>query len=262
MTVETIVAAMPRRTPTVFPTEPVEAGKGGEGGDFQITNAEFIAAVFTGLPEGAFAAVCSKSDDPGLGGWLASRADQVVNTLAAENNNYLGCSSFYPHDDGSFKARKAQFAACHFLMLDDLGAKVKLDRLSGFELSWLIETSPGNHQGGIILAQPITDGAVAVRLLNAVIDAGLCDTGATGPLSRWARLPVAINGKPKYADKVGAPFQCRLIEGGLTNATRYRRLWIGCNWNSPQPGGRRKLRRCLRRPLMPCIALVMTWTRF
>jgi hypothetical protein len=97
-------------------------------------------------------------------------------------------------------------------MLDDLGAKVKLDRLSGFELSWLIETSPGNHQGGIILAQPITDGAVAVRLLNAVIDAGLCDTGATGPLSRWARLPVAINGKPKYADKVGAPFQCRLIE--------------------------------------------------
>jgi len=58
MTVETIEAAMPRHTPTVFPTEPVEAGKGGEGGDFQITNAEFIAAVFTGLPEGAFAAVC------------------------------------------------------------------------------------------------------------------------------------------------------------------------------------------------------------
>ena len=81
-----------------------------------------------------------------------------------------------------------------------------------FELSWLIETSPGNHQGGIILNAPITDGAVAVRLLNAVIDAGLCDAGATGPLSRWARLPVAINGKPKYADKAGVPFRCRLIE--------------------------------------------------
>ena len=212
MTAETIAAAKPQRTPTVLPTEPVEAGKGGEGGDFQITNAEFIAAVFTDLPEGAFAAVCSKSGDPSLGGWLASRADQVANSLAAENNNYLGCSSFYPGDDGSFKARKAQFSACHFLMLDDLGTKVPLDRLGGFELSWLIETSPGNHQGGIILAEPITDGAVAVRLLNAVIDSGLCDAGATGPLSRWARLPVAINGKPKYADEVGAPFQCRLIE--------------------------------------------------
>ena len=198
--------------PTVLPTEPVEAGKGGEGGDFQITNAEFIAAVFTDLPEGAFSAVCSKSGDPSLGGWKASRADQVANSVAAEANNYLGCSSFYPGDDGSFKARKGQFAACHFLMLDDLGTKVSPDRLCGFELSWLIETSPGNYQGGIILAEPITDGAVAVRLLNAVIVAGLCDAGATGPLSRWARLPVAINGKPKYADKAGAPFQCRLIE--------------------------------------------------
>ncbi len=108
------------------------------------------------------------------------------------------------------RARKAQFAACHFLMLDDLGSKVPLERLGGLELSWLIETSPGNHQGGIILAEPLTDGAVAVRLLNAVIDSGLCDAGATGPLSRWARLPVAINGKPKYAGDT--PFQCRLIE--------------------------------------------------
>ena len=193
-------------------TEPLEAGKGGEGGDFQITNAEFVAAVFPLLPEGAFAAACSKSGDPGSGGWLASRADQVVANLPAANNNYVGCASFYPGDDGSFKARKAQFAACHFLMLDDLGTKVPLERLAGFGLSWLIETSPGNHQGGIILAEPLTDGAVAVRLLNAVIDSGLCDAGATGPLSRWARLPVAINGKPKYAEEEGVPFQCRLIE--------------------------------------------------
>jgi hypothetical protein len=205
-------AAMPQRALTVFPTEPAEAGKGGEGGDFQITNAEFIAAVISGLPEGAFAAVCSKSGDPSLGGWQASRADLAANSLSAETNHYLGCSSFYPGEDGSFKARKAQFAACHFLMLDDIGTKVPLNRLDGFELSWLIETSPGNHQGGIILAEPIIDGAAAVRLLNAVIDSGLCDAGASGPLSRWARLPAAINGKPKYAAEIGAPFQCRLIE--------------------------------------------------
>ena len=205
--------AEPQCAPTVLLPDPVEAGKGGEGGVFQITNAEFIAAVFTDLPEGAFAAVCSKPGNPNLGGWPARRADDRVPTIVvAEHNNYLGCSSFYPGDDGSFKARKAQFAACHFLMLDDLGTKVPLDRLGGFELSWLIETSPGNYQGGILFDAPITDGAVAVRLLNAVIDAGLCDAGATGPLSRWARLPVAINGKPKYADKAGNPFQCRLVE--------------------------------------------------
>jgi RepB DNA-primase from phage plasmid len=209
---EEIAAAMPPNATTVLPTEPAEAGKDGEGGDYQITNAEFIAAVFTHLPEGAFAAVCSKSGNPDLGGWSCRRADQVAASLAAENNNYLGCASYYPGDDGSLKARKAHFAACHFLMLDDLGAKVPLDRLDGFELSWLIETSPGNYQGGIILAEPLIDGPAAVRLLNAVIAAGLCDAGATGPLSRWARLPVAINGKPKYADEAGQPFRCRLLE--------------------------------------------------
>jgi len=212
MIAKNIEAAMLCCATTVLPTEPIEAGKGGEGGDFQITNAEFIAAVFPRLPDGAFSAVCSKSSDPSLGGWSASRADLLAAPLSTANNNFLGCSSFYPGDDGSFKARKAQFAACHFLMLDDLGTKVQLDRLAGFELSWLIETSPGNYQGGIILAEPVTDGAVAVRLLNAVIDSGLCDAGATGPLSRWARLPVGMNGKPKYADNAGAPFQCRLIE--------------------------------------------------
>ena len=212
MTAETVAAAMPQHTPTVLPPEPVKGGKGGEGGDFQITNTEFIGAVIAGLPDGAFAAVCSKSGDPKLGGWLARRAGQVTTIVAAENNNYLACSSFYPGEDGSFKARKTHFSACHFLMLDDLGTKVPLDCLGGFELSWLIETSPGNYQGGIILAEPIIDSAVAVRLLNALIDAGLCDAGTAGPLSRWARMPVAINGKPKYADEVGAPFRCRLIE--------------------------------------------------
>ena len=156
--------------------------------------------------------MCSKPGNPNLGGWVARSVAGSPAILVPEHNNYLGCSSFYPGDDGSFKARKAQFAACHFLMLDDLGTKVPLDRLGDFELSWLIETSPGNYQGGIILDAPITDGAVAVRLLNAVINAGLCDAGATGPLSRWARLPVAINGKPKHADEAGVPFRCRLVE--------------------------------------------------
>ncbi len=192
--------------------EPGEGGKGGEGGAVLITNAEFLEAVFHCLPQGAFSAVCSKAGNPDRGGWVAKRADQEGVNLSAEANNYVNCSSFCLSDDGTFKARKEQFVACHFLMLDDLGTKVPLDRLNGFELSWLTETSMGNHQGGIILSDPITDGAVAERLLKALIEAGLCDAGATGPLTRWARLPVAINGKPKHAKEDGTRFQCRLIE--------------------------------------------------
>lgn len=177
-----------------------------------ITNADFHSAVIPQLPEGAFAAVCTKYGDPTVGGWMAIRADLSISKLSASHNNFINCSSFYPGNDGAFKAQKGQFAACHFFMLDDLGTKVPLERLAGFKLSWLIETSPGNYQAGIILAEPITDGDVATRLLNALIGSGLCDAGAHGPLTRWARLPVAINGKPKHADDAGAQFRCRLVE--------------------------------------------------
>lgn len=184
----------------------------GSMGNTSISNAEFLAVVFSQLPEGAFAAVCSKPGDPTSGGWIANRADLSIGKLSASHNNYVNGSSFYPGDDGSFNARKAQFAACHFFMLDDLGTKIPLERLGEFKLSALIETSSGNYQGFIILAEPITNGDVAIRLLNTLIDADLCDAGAHGPLTRWARLPNAINGKPKYADDSGAPFRCRLVQ--------------------------------------------------
>ena len=79
MTAETLAATKPY-TSTVSPTERMEEGKGGEGGEFKITNAEFIAAVFTDLPGGAFAAVCSKSGDPDRDnpGKISTDADEVV----------------------------------------------------------------------------------------------------------------------------------------------------------------------------------------
>jgi len=177
-----------------------------------VTNAEFISAIFSQLPEGAHAAVCSKPNDPTIGGWVAKRADQVADNLSTTNNNYLNCSSFNLDDDSQLYVRKDNFASYHLLMLDDIGTKIPLDRVDGFEFSYLLETSPGNFQAGIILAEPITNGNEANRLLDAVIAAGLCDAGATGAQSRWARLPVGINGKEKYANSDGKPFQCRLKE--------------------------------------------------
>lgn len=216
---------------------PIEGGEGGEPGALQthhlqfpgaktpplpalpplssashVTNAEFIAAIFSKLAVGAHATVCSKYGDPTTGGWVAKRADQVVGNLSNINNNYFNCSSFNIGDDGVLRARNDKFVAYHLLMLDDIGTKVPFDRFDNFEWSYLLETSPGNYQGGIILAEPITNGADANRLLDAVIAAGLCDAGATGAQNRWARLPVGTNGKAKHANAAGEPFQCRLVQ--------------------------------------------------
>lgn len=190
----------------------IDPSKVVEGNVISIANAVFIHAVFPSLPEHAFAAICSKVGDPSVGGWTALCCDNNAEKLSSSHNNFINCSSFYPVEDGLFRARKGKFAACHFLLLDDIGTKVALERFETFKLSWLIETSPGNHQAGIIFSEPIVNGDVAVRLLNAIISAELCDAGATGPLSRWARLPVGINGKPKHAAGNGAPFECRLVD--------------------------------------------------
>lgn len=177
-----------------------------------VTNRTFISAVFPSTPEGSHPAICSKTGDPNLGGWYAQPFDPGVDQTPASANNYLNCSSFYPGGDGALTVRKTQFAAYHFILLDDIGGKIPEERLGAFKPSWKIETSPSNYQAGIILAVPITQGHEAESLLDAIIDAGLCDPGASGPLSRWSRLPNAINGKPKYADDDGQPFRCRLVE--------------------------------------------------
>jgi hypothetical protein len=175
-----------------------------------ISNGDFISAIFNQLPEGSSAAVCSKSGDPENGsGWYAQPAGTIE--LPATDNNYSSCSSFKQHDGEAFSVRKDQFGALHCLMLDDLGTKIPFNKLGGIKLSWRIETSPGNYQGGLILAEPITDYAEAERLTKAINSAGYSDAGSTGP-TRWFRLPNAINGKEKYWDADGNPFKCRLDE--------------------------------------------------
>jgi hypothetical protein len=167
--------------------------------------------VFTQVPEGASAAICSKPGDPTEGGWTAVQAIAADIILNPADNNYVACSCFQSGIDTVFSAMKKYFVALFFLMFDDIGTKIPKEKFAGFALSYLIETSPGNFQGGIILSTPITDIESAERLQDAVIAAGLCDKGASG-VGRWARLPSAINGKSKYRDADGNPFQCRLVE--------------------------------------------------
>jgi len=99
--------------------------------------------------------------------------------------------------------KKTNFACLPCIMLDDIGTKV--DEMP-VEPSWLIETSPGNHQAGYILKAPIDHVGDADAFLKALVTAGrLTDAGGQN-VTRYARLPVGSNTKAKYRE----PFPHRL----------------------------------------------------
>lgn len=218
---------------TVFADAPTDTCKSCE--TCNVKNDGFLAAIFDAVPEGARPGIVSFPGNPATVPSKAWFARPAPATTPATDNNYFGVSSYYNDDRGQFRRTKKSFAALHAVMLDDLGTKIKMDLLpQSLPLSWLIETSPGNYQGGFILAEPVTDAGLADRLMQAVIDADLCDPGANGPTARLARLPVAINGKRDPA------FECRLTEWAPERRYTVQELVDGLGLELPAAGRPKK----------------------
>lgn len=135
--------------------------------------------------------------------WMNNATEKLI--FPENTNNYFSLAVFLPDDAGQYRRQKMRFHALHAIMLDDVGTKVAMEKLT-VAPSWLLETSPGNHQAGYLLNDPLTDGNMADRLMHAIVAAGLCDPGANGPRTRLGRLPIAFNGKHE------PPFRCRMLE--------------------------------------------------
>jgi hypothetical protein len=169
-----------------------------------ISNDDFINGVF-GDTDSNRPVVVSFKGNPNevkAGAWFGKDYVKGQTMLPADANNYFSCASYHILN-GQYRRTKTQFEKYHWLLCDDVGTKVKLDRM-GLTPSWIIETSEGNYQYGYILDEPLTDAVMANRLVDGVIAAGLCDAGANGAAARIGRLPVAINGKNG--------FQCKLSD--------------------------------------------------
>jgi len=169
-------------------------------------NSDFLQVLFGARTDDARPVVVSFEGHPGQVGasaWFGFPWSEGNPAGVAEANTYFSLASFRPDEAGRYRRRKAQFVALSVVMLDDLGGKVPLERLT-LPPTWLLETSPGNFQAGYAFQEPLSDGLLADRLMNAIVTAGLCDPGANGPRARLARLPVGSNGKHH------PPFRCRM----------------------------------------------------
>jgi hypothetical protein len=192
---------------------PIDTGKTSKTDETycSVGNDEFLRTVFGAAPPDARPLICSFEGNPETASrdaWFGTdwhnEAD-IASLAPAGANNYFSLAVFKPDDAGRFRRKKVRFHALHSVMLDDLGTKIDLGRLT-LSPSWKLETSPGNHQVGYLLRVPLSDGRAADRLMNAIIAAGLCDPGANGPRARLARLPQGVNAKH------APPFPCRMVE--------------------------------------------------
>ncbi|MGH8459376.1 MAG: hypothetical protein ACRESV_08495, partial [Nevskiales bacterium] len=156
---------------TIYPTGPLETEKTDETDS--VGNDKFLRAVFGDDLADARPVVVSFEGNPvsaprkvWFGRPWQGRPDAPAEDLPANANNYYSLAVFQPDEAGQYRRLKSRFQALHAVMLDDVGTKVAMERLT-LPPSWLLETSPGNHQAGYLLSEPLTDGSIADRLMNA-----------------------------------------------------------------------------------------------
>jgi hypothetical protein len=97
------------------------------------------------------------------------------------------------------KRRAGDLVRAHFVMLDDVGTKVRPEMVA-CDPSWVLETSPGNHQYGFIFSQPV-EPARASALAKIAARADLTDMKSTDA-NRVARVPGSIKPGKGYAAKL------------------------------------------------------------
>lgn len=189
---------------TLFADDPEETGKTDKT-DI-VSNNDFLQAVFGNLQADVCPVLVSFAGNPKevpRSSWWGFPWRGETKS-PNDHNNYFSLAVFRPDEAGHYRRQKTRFQALHAVMLDDIGTKVAEERVT-LPPTWMLETSPGNCQAGYLLAEPLADGGVADRLMDALVAAHLCDPGANGPRARLARLPVALNGKHI------PPFACRML---------------------------------------------------
>lgn len=224
----------PTATVTLSPDTRTETDKTVETDTTSISNADFLHAIFGPLPGDVRPLVCNILGDPKTTSGLDWNGQAwIPGTTPTENadyNWYFSLSTFGPDSEGKYRRQKAQFASLAAIMLDDIGTKAAArERLDALPPTWLIETSPGNFQAGYVFDVPVTDEKLATALMKAVIAAGLCDPGSSGPLARYARLPIAVNGKHDPA------FPCRLVEWHPERRYSPEEIAVGLALEDPTP---------------------------
>ena len=180
----------------------------------QIGNKAFLKGIF-GSHYGDVIYTSFDGDPNALGGrWDAKEIKALFSKkqgIRKDWNNYFCVSLFNRVDEGGVTGkvirRRHEFQACYVLVLDDVAEKIAADKIA-IAPSYKLLTSPNSEQWGFIFDQPVTDPDLYDALTHALVGKYFAgkDPGMLG-VTRYVRLPVGVNHKPKYGNP---PPKCQL----------------------------------------------------
>lgn len=165
-----------------------------------ISNSAFLSALQQAAPSGSSLWVTSFLGSPevtDVGNWYGApyRSPAQVDRWN-DKNAYFSVAALKPNADGEVKRRKGNFSRLLALVVDDIA----LEDVQG-SVSWVIETSPGKTQVGILIDgadKAAADINVVDKLVTSMAERGLMGGDRAGNNSvRWVRLPVGSNLKPR-----------------------------------------------------------------
>ena len=197
-----VVADEMRQHPVSDAEAPTTASDKQAAVSINITNAEFLGAIFQGIGKDEYLWTTSFVMHPKKAGdeeWNGSKTylDHVRDT--PHGNSYFSVSAYKPIKR-IYKRRVSHISCMPLVALDD-------PQKCTLTPSWRLETSPDNYQVGLLLDEPITHIDVASRLLKALVEQGFIPVDKNGNIpNRYMRLPVGRN------TKYDPPFQCRLVD--------------------------------------------------
>ena len=176
-----------------------------------VTNSEFLAALYGAFDDGQYGWTASFRSDPHNSPvevwagqmWMGAERQCALIDKRTQDNNYYAVARL--KSDAKPQRLKAHFHELAVLVADD----ANISALNG-RPSFVIETSPGNHQVGAILDRddPLTrDPQVIDAVMSAMADAKLVNADRSGNnLVRYCRLPCGTN------TKGGAAHPVRIVE--------------------------------------------------
>lgn len=166
-----------------------------------VSNSNFLREVLGELAVGQHGWVCTFTGDPhqapptvwGGRTFKGGPGASAVIDRASDQNAYFSVAVLQADPTEGVARRAGAFVRLAALVADDVDPQ----GLHGH--SWLLETSSGKHQAGVIIDPQDPDAAdrdLVDRLLRAVPGAAGADQSGNACV-RYARLPQGLNGKPK-----------------------------------------------------------------